>query len=462
MAKPDVIKMSRELIEGVRELLSLSSTAAAAALLRHFKWNKERLTEAYFANPEKTLRDVGMGSLALEVPPPARPDVFKCNVCLDEVSMGDTFALGCGHRYCKPCWADHLEVQVAGGPNCVFSHCMYPKCYELCHEECFSRIVQPATFERYKEFLHRSFIDQNPNVKWCPNPGCENSVKCDRRGRRQPVACACGFVFCFQCADADIGNHLPASCEAVKAWNDKNRDESENVKWLMANTKRCPQCQKHIEKNGGCMHMTCRKEMQGCGHEFCWLCRGPWKEHGSATGGYYACNKYDASGAKKDDLQADAVKTELDQYMFYFHRFNAHRSAMTVAIKQRAECPEKCGRLQKKHDIRNQDTKFLEDTVVDLHEHRRVLMWSYCYGYHLKLAGPSAAKEYTLYEDLQEQVEKHCELLSSLYEKPEDQLNVYNDFVKWREEILHRTKVVNGFVAQFVKGVSEGLTEDRF
>jgi hypothetical protein len=37
MAKGDVIKQSRELIEGVRELLSLSSTAAAAALLRHFK-----------------------------------------------------------------------------------------------------------------------------------------------------------------------------------------------------------------------------------------------------------------------------------------------------------------------------------------------------------------------------------------------------------------------------------------
>lgn len=39
--------------------------------------------------------------------------------------------------------------------------------------------------------------------------------------------------------------------------------------------------------------MTCRTQAS-CGYEFCWLCLGDWKEHGSATGGYYACNKYEA------------------------------------------------------------------------------------------------------------------------------------------------------------------------
>ena len=253
MAKNDVIKQSRDLIDGVRELLSLSSAAAAAALLRHFKWNREKLLQAYWDNPEKTLKDVGMGSLALEVPPPSDQSSFVCKVCFDDVPVSNTFALGCGHRYCKGCWGDYLEVQVQGGPNCVFTQCMYPKCTELCHEECFQKIVSTESYERYKEFLHRSFIDQNPHVKWCPSPGCDNSVKCDRRGRRQPVRCMCGFTFCFQCADSDIGNHLPATCENVKFWMDKNADESENVKWMEANTKRCPECQKHIEKNGGCM-----------------------------------------------------------------------------------------------------------------------------------------------------------------------------------------------------------------
>ena len=59
MAKEDVINQSKEMIDGVRELLSLSSSAAAAALLRHFKWNRERLLETYMSNPEKTLFEIG-------------------------------------------------------------------------------------------------------------------------------------------------------------------------------------------------------------------------------------------------------------------------------------------------------------------------------------------------------------------------------------------------------------------
>lgn len=80
---------------------------------------------------------------------------------------------------------------------------------------------------------------------------------------------------------------------------------------------RCPKCRSPIEKNGGCMHMTC--QIPSCSYEFCWMCRGPWSEHGQATGGYYQCNKYDASEAKKEDASIADVKTELETYMFYFH-----------------------------------------------------------------------------------------------------------------------------------------------
>ena len=43
------------------------------------------------------------------------------------------------------------------------------------------------------------------------------------------------------------------------------------IKWLEKKTKRCPKCSEPIEKNAGCNHMTCR-----CGHQFCWLCLGPF------------------------------------------------------------------------------------------------------------------------------------------------------------------------------------------
>lgn len=103
------------------------------------------------------------------------------------------------------------------------------------------------------------------------------------------MLCRCGFRFCFNCCDSNIGDHMPASCHDVERWMQKasgtvphrsflftyahffSSDESENVNWLLANTKKCPQCHAAIEKNGGCMHMTCRKNAGGCGFEFCWL-----------------------------------------------------------------------------------------------------------------------------------------------------------------------------------------------
>ena len=34
----------------------------------------------------------------------------------------------------------------------------------------------------------------------------------------------------------------------------------------------CPNCGTHIEKNGGCDHMTCQRAAGGCGHEFWFKC----------------------------------------------------------------------------------------------------------------------------------------------------------------------------------------------
>jgi hypothetical protein len=81
------------------------------------------------------------------------------------------------------------------------------------------------------------------------------------------------------------------SCDTVRKWITKNSAESENLNWILANTKPCPKCCRPIEKNQGCMHMTCSQ----CRHEFCWLCNGTWAEHGERTGGFYACNRCGAA-----------------------------------------------------------------------------------------------------------------------------------------------------------------------
>jgi ariadne-1 len=152
----------------------------------------------------------------------------------------------------------------------------------------------------------------------------------------------------------------------VEKWKQKSKDESENVNWLIANTKKCPNCRAPIEKNGGCMHMMCSKNFGGCGFEFCWLCRGNWAEHGTHTGGYYSCNKYDASEAKKKDRSAIDVKTELELYMFYYHRYESHMNAGKIAKSQFAAASQRATELQVKFDVRSEDTKFLIEATEQL------------------------------------------------------------------------------------------------
>lgn len=64
------------------------------------------------------------------------------------------------------------------------------------------------------------------------------------------VKCSCGYRFCFSCHREA---HAPATCEQVKQWERKCKDDSETEHWKYANTKDCPKCQTSVEKNGGCM-----------------------------------------------------------------------------------------------------------------------------------------------------------------------------------------------------------------
>jgi len=114
------------------------------------------------------------------------------------------------------------------------------------------------------------------------------------------------------------------------------------------------------------MHIVCKKNFGGCGHEFCWLCRGNWSDHGTHTGGYYNCNKYENSTAKKEDMSAEDVKTELDLYMFYYHRYESHLAAGKIAQSQREEAEQRAVDFQTKFQVRSEDTKFLTEATEQL------------------------------------------------------------------------------------------------
>ncbi|KAF0884370.1 PRKN ligase, partial [Crocuta crocuta] len=92
------------------------------------------------------------------------------------------------------------------------------------------------------------------------------------------------FVFCQDCKEAYHEGECSALFEASGAVSQAYRvDEkaAERARWEEASketikktTKPCPRCHVPIEKNGGCMHMTCPQPP--CGLEWCWACGCEW------------------------------------------------------------------------------------------------------------------------------------------------------------------------------------------
>ncbi|KAF4946955.1 hypothetical protein FGADI_10771 [Fusarium gaditjirri] len=111
---------------------------------------------------------------------------------------------------------------------------------------------------------------------------CENilcpSQKCQRVLTH--VACAeCEFEMCF---NHQMKWHDNLTCEQYDSLRETgDPDYQETQEWVATNTKQCPGCGINIQKDKGCLHMTCKI----CQHEFCWECLGNWQEHNSRCRG---------------------------------------------------------------------------------------------------------------------------------------------------------------------------------
>ncbi|KAF2558307.1 hypothetical protein F2Q68_00012964 [Brassica cretica] len=76
-------------------------------------------------------------------------------------------------------------------------------------------------------------------MKWCPAPGCENAIEFTAGTSNYDVSCSCSRSFCWNCTEEA---HRPVDCHTVAQWIRKNSAESENMNWILANSKPCPKC----------------------------------------------------------------------------------------------------------------------------------------------------------------------------------------------------------------------------
>ena len=194
-----------------------------------------------------------------------------CGICFDEIVEGEntgTALLSCGHLFCDECWHKHFRSRM----NASSFHIVCPEynCSEVVHESVLLTIVNVHDVLTFSRRKHETMLQSSGNIKYCPNPECCRIIKVSEPNGTTNIACDCGSQICFQCLNQ---SHWPVSCEtANQYWKKLKRLGDDNLAldltlYIKVRGKKCPQCKRFIEKQGGCFYMSC-----ACGANFCWGC----------------------------------------------------------------------------------------------------------------------------------------------------------------------------------------------
>lgn len=320
-----------------------------------------------------------------------------CGICLEITKDLEQDALSCGHKFCRSCWTSHLDIQVHQGCT-VTIECMAQGCRILVPEDfALPRLSCASSREKYEQFAFYEYIKSHPFLRFCPGVNCNSVIKAQDILPLKVTCAHCSVAFCFKCAS---GYHAPTDCETIKRWLTKCADDSETANYISANTKDCPKCHICIEKNGGCNHMQCFS----CKYEFCWMCLGDWKSHGSE---YYECSRYKENPEVTSESAHVQAREALKKYLFYYERWENHARSLRLEEHTLAKIKERIQLNVMANKGTWIDWQYLLDAAALLAKCRYTLQYTYPYAYYLD-AGPRK----DLFEYQQAQLEAEIENLS--------------------------------------------------
>lgn len=451
----DISRRQEDDISRVSTVLS-TSRVHACLLLRHFNWSVSKVHEEWFADEDTVRRDVGLLGKQVEM---RNVRELTCGICFEVYPRKVMSSAACGHPFCGSCWRGYIGTAVTDGPGCLMLRCPDPSCSAAIGQDMIDFLASGVDKKKYTHYLLRSYIENNRKTKWCPAPGCEFAIDFVMGCGNYDVSCDCSHSFCWNCTEEA---HRPVDCGTVAKWILKNSAESENMNWILANSKPCPKCKRPIEKNQGCMHITCTPP---CKFEFCWLCLGSWIEHGERTGGFYACNRYETAKQEgmydESEKRREMAKNSLERYTHYYERWATNQQSRQKALADLHNIQtQKLEKLSKIQCQPESQLKFIIEAMLQVVECRRVLKWTYAYGYYLP-EHEHAKRQF--FEYLQGEAEAGLERLHQCAEK---ELQVYveaevpmKEFTDFRIKLAGLTSVTRNYFENLVKALESGLED---
>lgn len=400
------------------------------------RWDTDFMVSEFYEDSERLLKKA---RTMLETPSdaaPAKGATEECPICTETQKSSSMINLECGNRICKSCTSSYVDAFLQHSEPPV--KCPFRECTHVLGSSKLKAACTSEAFERYQRICTNKHIQSDRMLRQCSN--CGAIAKATSLESPVTVKCTCGYSYCWNCGSA---SHVPIPCKQIRIWTEKGSDPDGKLSqlWVKANTKKCPRCNNEIQKNQGCNHMKCR-----CGYEFCWLCRGPWSEHGQSTGGFYSCNRYKASNAKDLDTQAQKEQDRLARYSHFYERFFNYQKDLTAGEEQLANAKRKTEEYTKECTDNpssprfGMNPQFIYDGVELELQCRKLLMYSYVIAYFMpgKDSGPEAGTRKELFELHQANLEGITERLAELNQKPLLELddNELRSNIRWTREYL--------------------------
>lgn len=457
LLKPaDLDKKKEDIINQFIEYSQLSRDEAEIVLVNN-QWNLELLSSKWFDNTQQIRINCGIERSKESISKTKNLPKHECLVCSEEDTGNNLIGLKCKHLFCLSCFQEYIENRLNNDPlTIVLLPCPCFNCNLIVTKSIVKKCLSSNEhlLEEYNKYSLKNFSEMNSDIKWCPNPKCGLIVRVPGHGMRE-INCLCGHVFCFKCLRE---SHRPCDCEMISIWENKNFSNEENLRWLLINTKQCPKCKKHIEKNQGCNHMICATKVGGCGHEFCWICLDVWSKHGS---NYYKCNFTKENTITELDKKKKQEKINLDRYIGFFEKHMNHANSQKHALKLMDIIEEQKNKLVTDKKCPYPEVTFLKDAVLTIINCRRILKNTYVFGFFLK-----ECKEVQLYEYNQQLLDLKTDLLHEIMEGKEigsfleikNRMEFNNKFDKFRNKVMDLMSTIKDYSKRLMDDIENRMS----
>lgn len=186
-----------------------------------------------------------------------------CPICYDDFDFDLMIPLECQHEFCQICVSKYLTSKITEKSFPIQCPC----CKKEISVSDIELNLDVKIVNLFHQFSLEYFIETNQkSYSCCPTPNCgylfffnqgdSTDFKCEKCKKR----------YCLKCK---VDYHIGSTCEQYEQWAIENGLADELFSDFLSGSKfkKCPGCNRFVEKSFGCNHMTCR-----CKTEFCYLC----------------------------------------------------------------------------------------------------------------------------------------------------------------------------------------------